>query len=61
MFTDVRPENFRTKVPASATDTWEAWREGVHDDLALAVAIAARVGERGLRRLMRLRVGRVTG
>jgi hypothetical protein len=38
--------NFRTKVTASTNDTLEAWREGQHDDLLLAVAIAAWQGER---------------
>jgi hypothetical protein len=43
-------ENFRVKVTASANETFEAWRERDHDDLVLAVALAAWVGERGLRR-----------
>jgi hypothetical protein len=33
--------NFQVKVTATASDTLEAWREGAHDDLVLAVAIAA--------------------
>jgi hypothetical protein len=33
--------NFRTKASLSANETLEAWREGPHDDLVLAVAIAA--------------------
>ena len=43
--------NFRVKVTASANETFEAWRERDHDDLVLAVAIAAWVGERASRRL----------
>jgi hypothetical protein len=33
-------------VPTSTTETLDAWREGPHDDLVLAVAIAAWRGER---------------
>jgi hypothetical protein len=29
----------------------DAWREGAHDDLVLAVAVAAWLGERFLKRL----------
>jgi hypothetical protein len=32
-------------------DTFEAWRENPHDDLVLAIAIAARVGGRAMPRL----------
>src|SRR5262249_43601313 len=41
-------ENFRTKITLARTDTLEAWREGQHDDLVLAVALAACAGERAL-------------
>jgi hypothetical protein len=41
-------ENFRVKVTASAHETVEAWRERDHDDLVLAVALAAWMGERAL-------------
>jgi hypothetical protein len=37
---------FQVKVTVSATETFEAWREREHDDLVLAVALAAWVGER---------------
>jgi hypothetical protein len=37
---------FRVKVTSSASDTYEAWREGDHDDLVLAVALAAWYSER---------------
>jgi hypothetical protein len=42
--------NFKAKAPTTSGDTYEAWREGPHDDLVLAVAIAAWVGERVMRR-----------
>jgi len=32
--------NFRLKHTAAGNDTYEAWREGDHDDLVLAVALA---------------------
>lgn len=38
-------QNFRVKVTAAANETFEAWREGDHDDLVLAVAMACWVGE----------------
>jgi hypothetical protein len=38
--------NFKVKVTASANETFEAWRERDHDDMVLAVAIAAWCGER---------------
>jgi hypothetical protein len=38
--------SFRVKVILSPNDTLEAWREGPHDDLVLAVAIAAWQSER---------------
>ena len=43
-------QDFRAKVPAAggAADSVEAWREGPHDDLVLALALAAWCGERGL-------------
>jgi hypothetical protein len=37
---------FRTKAMLSPNDTLEVWRERPHDDLVLAVAIAAWQGER---------------
>src|SRR5262245_15634737 len=41
-------ENCRVQVTASANETVEAWREGQHDELVLAVALAAWVGEQAL-------------
>jgi hypothetical protein len=41
-------EAFRVKVTVAANETFEAWRERDHDDLVLAVAMAAWVGERGM-------------
>jgi hypothetical protein len=41
--------NFRVKINiATAHDSYEAWREGDHDDLVLAVALACWAGERYL-------------
>jgi hypothetical protein len=37
---------FRVKVTVSANETFEAWRERDHDDLVLAVALAAWAGEK---------------
>jgi len=37
---------FQVKITASAHDTYGVWREGVHDDLVLATAIACWYGER---------------
>lgn len=44
--------NFRAKVSAAGADTYEAWREGDHDDLVLAVAMAAYYGEQGVNWLL---------
>ena len=41
-------ENYRIKVTAARNETFESWREGQHDDLALAVAMAAWLGEQAL-------------
>jgi hypothetical protein len=38
-------QNFKAKITASANETFEAWREGQHDDLVLAVALAVWGGE----------------
>ncbi len=43
--------NFRVKINIStAHDSYEAWREGDHDDLVLSVALACWAGERYLGR-----------
>jgi hypothetical protein len=43
--------NFKVKINIStAHDSYEAWREGDHDDLVLAVAMACWCGERYLRK-----------
>ena len=42
-------ETFRVKITGSANETFESWRERDHDDLVLAVAMAAWVGDRGLK------------
>jgi len=42
-------ENFRVKITAGAKqEAYSAWREGDHDDLVLAAALAAYVGEETL-------------
>lgn len=42
---------FRVKINvATAHDSYEAWREGDHDDLVLSVALACWAGERFLRK-----------
>jgi len=39
--------NFKVKINIkTAHDSYEAWREGIHDDLVLAVALACWYGER---------------
>jgi hypothetical protein len=38
---------FQVKITASAHDTYGAWREGAHDDLVLALALATWYGEHG--------------
>jgi hypothetical protein len=44
--------NFKVKINIStAHDSYEAWREGDHDDLVLAVAMACWCGERYLRKV----------
>lgn len=43
-------QNYRIKVTASANETFNA-REGAHDDLVLALALACWWGERGQRRV----------
>lgn len=39
--------NFKVKVTPAANETFGAWRDGQHDDLVLAVALATWVGENG--------------
>lgn len=41
-------ENFRIKATAKLPQSFEAWREGNHDDLVLAVGLAAWAGEQAL-------------
>jgi hypothetical protein len=38
-------QNFQVKITDSAHDTYGAWREGTHDDLVLAAALALWVGK----------------
>ena len=39
--------NFKVKITAAANDTYASWREGIHDDLILAVMLAAWWAQRG--------------
>jgi hypothetical protein len=39
--------NFKAKIRTPSDDTLAEWREGTHDDLVFAVAIAAWVGREG--------------
>ena len=41
-------ENFRVKITTARNETFESWREGQHDDLVLAAALAAWLGEQAL-------------
>lgn len=38
--------NFKVKISTAGHDSYEAWREGIHDDLVLSVALAAWYHER---------------
>jgi hypothetical protein len=41
-------QNFQVKITDNAHDTYGAWREGTHDDLVLAVALALWIAENGV-------------
>ncbi len=41
-------ENFQARITLARDEAFEAWREGEHDDLVLAVALAAWLGEQAL-------------
>lgn len=41
--------NFKRKVTLAGRDTYEAWREGTHDDLVLATSLACWYAERHVR------------
>jgi hypothetical protein len=47
-------ESFRVKITTSANETFEAWRERDHDDLVLAVALAAWAGQQGVKQFWML-------
>ncbi len=38
--------NFKVKIKDNARESFEPWREGIHDDLVLAVALACWWGEK---------------
>jgi hypothetical protein len=39
-------QNFQVKITVAANETFGVWRDGQHDDLVLAVALASWWGER---------------
>jgi len=39
--------NFKVKISISGHDSYEAWREGIHDDMVLSLALALWFGEKG--------------
>jgi hypothetical protein len=41
-------ENYRIKITTARHEIFEPWRDGQHDDLVVAVALAAWVGEKAL-------------
>jgi hypothetical protein len=43
---------FQVKAPVPSKEELVVWREGMHDDLVLAVAVAAWLGEHAMRRLV---------
>ena len=43
---------FQVKTTAAAKEELDAWREGAHDDLVLAVAVGAWLGEHAMRQLV---------
>ncbi len=47
-------QNFKLKITTAGNDTYEAWRESDHDDLVLAAAMAAWLGEKRLWSILRL-------
>ena len=47
--------NFKARISATGHDTYDAWRDDIHDDLVLSLALAVWWGERGERGI---RVGR---
>lgn len=45
-------QTFRVKITAKANDTYEAWREGDHDDLVLSTAMCCWYGERKSKKIL---------
>ena len=43
--------NFQVKISPAGHDSYEAWREGAHDDLVLALSLAAWFAERKARKV----------
>lgn len=45
---------FRVRISGAANETFGAWREGEHDDMVIAVALACWAGENIVRKIIRL-------
>ena len=41
-------ENFKVKITTAGNETFDSWRQNIHDDLVLAVALAVWVAEQGM-------------
>ncbi|MBI3977167.1 MAG: hypothetical protein HY331_03170 [Chloroflexi bacterium] len=48
---------FQVKITDAGRDTYGAWREGAHDDLVLALAVACWLGEQPVPRFQKIDVG----
>lgn len=44
--------NFRAKISLAGADTYEAWRDGQHDDVLLALSLACWYGETAIKRAL---------
>ena len=44
-------DNFKVKITPKGNDTYEAWREGEHDDLVLATALACWLAEKSSKKM----------
>ena len=44
-------DGFRMKITKSANETFEAWRESIHDDIIMAIGLATWASERGSQQL----------
>jgi hypothetical protein len=53
--------NFRVTISQSGHDSYDAWRERIHDDLVLATALAVWWNERGVKSAHMANIPRTTG